>query len=277
MKIKRNKLIRSNCPSDIRSRDKNMPSNTNPELDRPDVINRVVPALLEYGKTIDPAELIPASNQEAARLVATDPYAFLMAACLDRGTKAEIIWGIPFELKKLLGHLDPNRIAKLSLPDLSEVFYKLPFKPRFINAAPRTIKELTTIVVNECAADASLVWRNKTATQTKRVLKSIYGVGEGIASMTLLLIESVFGVRFKDREELDIKPDVHTMRVLFRIGLAETTSPEAAIAAARKVHPECPGELDAALWSIGRKWCFADNPNCVLCPVNNCCEKTAVF
>jgi len=102
---------------------------------------------LEYGKTIDPAELIPASNQEAARLVATDPYAFLMAACLDRGTKAEIIWGIPFEIKKLLGHLDPNRIAKLSLSDLSEVFYKLPFKPRFINAAPRTIRELTTIVV----------------------------------------------------------------------------------------------------------------------------------
>jgi hypothetical protein len=40
------------------------------------------------------------------------------------------------------------------------------------------------------------------------------------------------------------------MRVLFRVGLAETTSPEAAIAAARKVHPECPGELDAALWKI---------------------------
>jgi len=78
------------------------------------------------------------------------------------------------------------------------------------------------------------------------------------------------------REELDIKPDVHTMRVLFRLGLAEITTPEAAIAATRKVHPECPGELDAALWSIGRKWCFADNPNCFLCPVNNCCEKIKI-
>lgn len=258
------------------NKDKNMPGNFNPEFGRPDVISKVVPALLEYGKTIDPAELIPASDQEAARLVATDPYAFLVAACLDRGTRTEIIWGIPFELKKLLGHLDPRIIAKVDLSELSGIFYKLPFKPRFINAAPRTIKELTTIVINECDGDASLIWRNRTATQTKRILKGIYGVGEGIASMTLLLIESVFGARFKDREELDIKPDVHTMRVLFRLGLSETTSPEAAIAAARKAHPECPGELDAALWSIGRKWCFADNPNCFSCPVKNYCEKIAI-
>ena len=31
--------------------------------------------------------------------------------------------------------------------------------------------------------------------------------------MTLLLIESVFGARFKDREESDIKPDVHNNRL----------------------------------------------------------------
>jgi len=259
------------------NKDKNMPSNFNPGFGRPDVINNVVPALLEYGKTIDPAELIPASNPEAARLVATDPYAFLVAACLDRGTRTEIIWGIPFELKKLLGHLDPKIIAKLDLSELTGIFYKLPSKPRFINSTPRTIKELTIIVINECDGDASLIWRNRTAAQTKRILKSIYGVGEGIASMTLLLIESVFGARFRDREELDIKPDVHTMRVLFRLGLSETTTPEAATAAARKAHPECPGELDAALWSIGRKWCFADNPNCFLCPVNNYCEKIATY
>jgi len=44
-----------------------------------------------------------------------------------------------------------------------------------------------------------------------------------------------------------------------------------------QIHPECPGELDAALWIIGRKWCFADNPNCFLCPVNNYCEKIATY
>ncbi len=98
-----------------------------------------------------------------------------------------------------------------------------------------------------------LICHSKPATQTRRILKSIYGVGERIASMTLLLIESVFGARFRDREGLDIKPDVHTMRGLFRLGLSETTTPEAATAAARNAHPECPGELDAVLLSIGLK------------------------
>jgi len=61
------------------------------------------------------------------------------------------------------------------------------------------------------------------------------------------------------------------------VDTSETTTQEAAIAAARKAHSECPGELDAALWSIGRKWCFADNPDCFSCPVNNYCEKIATY
>jgi len=37
------------------------------------------------------------------------------------------------------------------------------------------------------------------------------------------------------------------------VDTSETTTPEAATAAARKAHPECPGELDAVLLSIGLK------------------------
>ena len=51
--------------------------------------------LLAFGETVPAEGLIPAIFPEAADLVSTDPYAFLIGVCLDRGAKAEIIWTIP--------------------------------------------------------------------------------------------------------------------------------------------------------------------------------------
>ena len=44
-------------------------------------------ALLEYGKTLPPEELLPTVIPEATEIVAKDPYAFCIATCLDRGTR----------------------------------------------------------------------------------------------------------------------------------------------------------------------------------------------
>jgi len=40
---------------------------------------------------VDTLELLPALVPEASLLVSTDPYAFSIGVCLDRGTRAEII------------------------------------------------------------------------------------------------------------------------------------------------------------------------------------------
>ena len=106
-------------------------------------------ALLDFGKPFDSAVLFPAVIPEAAPLVVSDPYAFSTATCLDRGTKADIIWTIPYDIQRLLGHLDPHRIYPLSLDKLVEPFARLPRRPRYVNDAPRTLKELTRIVVND--------------------------------------------------------------------------------------------------------------------------------
>jgi len=153
------------------------------------------------------------------------------------------------------------------------LFSRLPKRPRYINDAPRTLQELTRIVVEECDGDAANIWRGKRAAEVNRTFVSIHGVGTGIANMGVLLIEAGFGVRFSDldRKHMDIKPDIHTKRVLYRLGVSEEETDEAAIAAARKLHPEFPGELDGALWEIGREWCFASNPDCANCPMMRSC------
>ena len=238
-------------------------------------ISEIYKALLDFGNTLDPAELFSTLVPEAAKLVLSDPYAFALATCLDRGTKAIIIWTIPYDIKKALGHLDPQRINLMSLEELAGLLARLPRRPRYINDAPRTIKELTRIVVEECNGDASGIWKSKRASEVKRILMSIHGVGPGIANMGVLLIERAFNIRFDDLDHsrMDIKPDVHTKRVLYRLGVSGMETEQDAIEAARRLNPKYPGEIDGALWLIGRKWCHASNPNCPDCPMTRSCSK----
>jgi endonuclease III len=278
-------LIANNDPSPkagrascCRGADRSGPLARNPEFSKPQNVARVVPALLEYGRTIDPADLFPASEPLAAKLITGDPYAFLLAACLDRGTKVEIIWNIPYDIKSNLGKLDPFEIGGLSISDLEELVTMLPRKPRYINDAPRTIRDLTSIVCHDCDGDARSIWRGKSSKAVRSTLFRIHGVGPGIANMIPLLIEKAFGEEFADLDHaaMNIKPDRHTVRVLFRLGLSESMTTEAALNAAKAGNPSFPGKLDPPLWLIGRKWCFPVNPRCGNCPMDAVCPKIGV-
>ena len=238
-------------------------------------LSQLTKHLIAMSADIPKEVLCPTVIPEAGLFVVSNPYAFAMAVCLDRGAKAEVIWTIPYDIRMKLGHLDPVRIYQMSIPELTALFAELPRRPRYVNDAPRTIHELSRIVVEECAGDAANMWKHKRAAEVKRTFVSIHGVGEGIANMGVLLIEKAFDVRFSDldRTRMDIKPDVHTVRVLYRLGVSEAPTVEAALAAARRMNPAFPGGVDGGLWQIGRTWCFPSNPACRACPVRAYCEK----
>lgn len=242
-----------------------------------DDLENIRRALFDCGHNFDPAALFPTVIPEAAQLAVSDPYAFSIATCLDRGTKSDIIWTIPYDIQQFLGHLDPHRIYRMSLEELAALFAGLPRRPRYVSDAPRTLNELTRIVVEECGGDASNIWKGKRASEVKRTFLSIYGVGPGIANMAVLLIEAAFPIRFDDidRRQMDIKPDVHTIRVLYRLGVSQAMTEQAAVEAARELNPEYPGALDGPLWNIGRTWCDAIAPRCFACCVEDVCAKRA--
>jgi len=238
----------------------------------------ILDALMQYKAIFDQEELTPAKTPEAIQLIHDNSFAFISACCLDRGTKAEIIWTVPHWLYQQVGHYDPSRFYTLSLDQIASLFDKLPQKPRYTNAAPRTFQDICRIVVEDFEGNAEKIWKDRRAMDVKRTLLSVFGVGSGIANMSLVLIEGLYHLTFSDLDyaNMDIKPDVHTMRVLYRLGISPSISEMEAIIAARKLSPAYPGAIDGPLWSIGRKWCHPTNPECGSCPLNTCCERVGL-
>lgn len=239
---------------------------------------RIARILVEFSGQVMLDELLTAKTPQASKLVQSDPYAFCIAACLNRQTPAEVIWSIPYDMKAALGHLNPWRINSISLKELEVLFRSLPNKPRFVNDAPRTIKELTEIIVSEFDGDARRIWDGRTASDARQTFLGIYGVGPGIANMVMLLIERTNLKHFSkaDHVLMDVKPDMQVVKVLYRLGIIHQESAAEALSAARRMNPEFPGMVDSALWRIGRKWCRAQAPLCRECVLSDKCVKAGI-
>jgi endonuclease III len=73
---------------------------------------------------------------------------------------------------------------------------------------------------------------------------------------------------------LDVKPDIHVMRVFARSGLIEKSAKENdAIEMAKKLHPKFPGALDAPAFIIGVEWCRPTKKKCEKCPISKACPS----
>jgi endonuclease III len=93
--------------------------------------------------------------------------------------------------------------------------------------------------------------------------------------MAVLLLERASLYQFDEHDHLsmDIKPDVQTVKVLYRLGLIQTKSEGDAVYAAHRLNPEYPGAVDSALWRIGRQWCLARDPLCSDCVLSQYCQR----
>jgi len=234
--------------------------------------------LLQFWQSQKQEKLIPALTPEAEELINSNPFAYLLGACLDRGMKAEIVWTFPYWMKEILGHLDPHMISMMSRDDIRAALLRMPKKPRYLGDAPRTIQELAAMISVKFSGDATKLWRERTARAVQDDLMRLHGVGRGIAAMTVILLYRMKWANFPDLHTIPVKPDVHVQRVMYRTGLADQMTEKAATCAARKLSPNFPGELDSPLWVIGRQWCFAipGVQDCPSCPLTDVCRKVGL-
>lgn len=202
------------------------------------------------------------------------PHAYVLACCMDRQTKAERAWMIPVKIKNILGNFDLSYMSKIPLENWKRIFNEYSLH-RFNDTMAEVFFEAIQTINDIYDGDASKIWSDNpsSASVVYRFLQ-FKGVGVKIATMATNILARQFKVPFSDYYSIDVSPDVHVKRVMYRNGLVnKNASIEEIIYKARELYPEFPGIIDYSLWKVGRNWCKPSNPDCDNCILKSECKQ----
>jgi uncharacterized HhH-GPD family protein len=131
-------------------------------------------------------------DDEADRLLATDPLALLIGFVLDQQVPMQKAFSGPLELRRRLGSLDARTIAAMAPDELEAVFREKPALHRFPGTMAARTQELCRVLVEDYSADASRVWADAAdGPDLERRLASLPGFGE----MKVRSLAAVLGKR----------------------------------------------------------------------------------
>jgi uncharacterized HhH-GPD family protein len=132
-------------------------------------------------------------NDEADRLLATNPMALLIGFALDQQVPVPTAFTGPLKIEQRLGTLDPADLAAIEPERLEAAFREKPAVHRFPGTMATRVQELARTVVSEYGGDASRVWSDaKDADDLRRRIESLPGFGE----MKVKALGSVLAKRF---------------------------------------------------------------------------------
>jgi uncharacterized HhH-GPD family protein len=97
-------------------------------------------------------------DDEADRLLVSDPLALLIGFALDQQVPVQKAFSGPMELKRRIGHLDPRRIAETDAEQLADVFRRRPALHRYPAAMAGRVQALCAYIVREYDGAAERVW-----------------------------------------------------------------------------------------------------------------------
>lgn len=200
------------------------------------------------------------------------PHAYVLACCMDRQMKAEAAWIIPYKMFQIFGDFSMKTLASKSETEYVMIFRKYKLH-RFTDNMGKVFYDAVQRIHHNYADDANNIWNGKpsSATVVYRFLE-FNGVGIKIATMATNILARDYKIRFSDYYSIDVSPDVHVRRVMFRMGLVEKKAgSDKIIYKARELSPDFPGIIDFPLWLLGRTTCKAGPPNCENCLVKKEC------
>ena len=156
-------------------------------------------------------------NEEANRLLDSDPLALLIGMVLDQQVKMEKAFNGPYELKKRLGDLDAKKIARMDPEKLDKVFRERPALHRFPGTMSRRVQAMTQAVVRDYGGDAGAVWRKaRDGDDLAERISALPGFGE----MKTKILISVLAKKF------DVKPHGWEKHAAHWHTVADVDSPE---------------------------------------------------
>ncbi len=204
------------------------------------------------------------------------PLEFVFGVILDQGIKYERAWNAPYILKKRMGHLDINKIAKMNPKDLEKYMFDIkPALHRYRFMADRLIRACE-LISERYDGDARKIWncKNLSAKDIENRFSEFAQIGQKKASMAVNILVRDWDIKIAGPKKfIDISYDIHVRRVFLRTGLIQKDKESILIDAAIKLNPDYPGELDMPSWTIGKNWCRPKKPDCIKCPIKNVCPK----
>jgi uncharacterized HhH-GPD family protein len=149
-------------------------------------------------------------DDEADRLLATDPLALLIGFVLDQQVTLQKAFSGPMELRRRIGPYDAARLAAMDTGELERVFAERPALHRFPGNMARRTQALCQAIVADYGGSAERVWAEAVdGRDLERRLLGLPGVGEMKAKTMLAVLGKQFGVRPPGWE--DVAPKHRTL------------------------------------------------------------------
>lgn len=212
---------------------------------------------------------------------------FFIEVMLQQGQKAD---RVPDAAKHFVKEYFPDDsiwhdIAKKHIDSLTKIcqqgYNGRSYASKFnVNKFPKWLKDNAQIMIETYDGDPRNIWD-----VSKEDVEKIYtrfeefsGIGDALAKMAQFTLVRRYEIAggIKSKQYLKVKPDVHVCRVLHRMGLSDSESPEDAIKCVESAKISSQADLDAVLVNIGRKHCFKNKPMCPNCLLKKVCKKIDV-
>jgi uncharacterized HhH-GPD family protein len=188
-------------------------------------------------------------DDEADRLLVTEPLALLIGFALDQQVPVQKAFSGPLEIRRRLGTLDAASLAAVDPEAFAAAFRQRPAIHRFPAAMAAKVQALCAAIARDYGNDASRIWTEATdARDLERRLRALPGIGEMKTKTLLAILGKRFGIKPPGWDEVapthPTLGDVDSAEALaryqagkrahkaaMRAGRSETEAGEAAMAA----------------------------------------------
>jgi uncharacterized HhH-GPD family protein len=174
-----------------------------------------------------PDRLYFTDDDEANRLIATDPFALLVGLALDQQVTVQAAFAGPLKIKQRVGTVDPQTLAGTDPEQLVAAFREKPAVHRFPGSMAARVQELAAYVTEEYGGDASRLWTEaRDGDDLRARISALPGFGE----MKVKTLAAVLARQYGVSAAQEIAPEHRT--------LGDVTSPQelAEYQAAKRAH-----------------------------------------
>jgi uncharacterized HhH-GPD family protein len=146
--------------------------------------------------SMTPDRIYFTDDDEANRLVASDPMALLIGMVLDQQVTVQKAFTGPLELKKRVGTLDAAAIAAMNPSRLEAAFRERPTIHRYPASMARRVQEMCAAIAGTYGNDPTRIWSEALdARDLEARLLTLPGIGVMKAANLVSILARRFGVQ----------------------------------------------------------------------------------